>query len=546
MRLTIDEAYRTLGLESGASEAAVKTAYKKLALRTHPDKNPNDSEAHKKFLQVSEAYKRITDPSSFHDDDDDIDEEVAEEEMEAMFYMMFSEMFGKFGVSGEGGGISASMLDMVETMMMSGEFDDFDDDYGYDDSENDEDDDIRYEGMSDRHRMAAAAAMMGGGGPMFFLSKGDQHGEYFNDDVDDDDDEYDEEGEEDEEDEEDELGDFSEEDMAALMMHELLNGASAGGGAITLEDLMDSMARGTRKSPAFASSGANGKKAAIKMSKKNDHEDDDEDCWETEDEDENEDENGSDDDDEDGEHNEKGDGNGKRNDVKIGDGSGAAVPVALQDREISSESRPKETSKDRQRKAPPLGKKKADSDEIEDQLMIEFMNSMSMGFAKGTENSSKEQFSRPTKGAYDPKPATKMTGKKGTTNAENGKSDNNSGALKASGVDVRVGVAPQSHPSEAELPSVKNSQREVTQENIEAKKNGKASKAEEVAHGDKAGRPTGISSSAEVLLNVGSRVRILEKHAGTVAYYGDVHYAKGPFVGVVLDDSGVGKNNGKL
>ena len=114
MHITLNEAYEVLGIKVGASDAEVKKAYKMRALRTHPDKNPNDPEASKKFLMVSEAYKRITDPSSFHDDEDD--QMPTEEEMEEMFNAMFSEMVGGNGM----GGVSPQMFAAMEEMMMNG------------------------------------------------------------------------------------------------------------------------------------------------------------------------------------------------------------------------------------------------------------------------------------------------------------------------------------------------------------------------------------------------------------------------------------------
>ena len=44
-------------MEHGASEETIKKAYKKLALKFHPDKNQGDAEATKKFLEIGTAYE---------------------------------------------------------------------------------------------------------------------------------------------------------------------------------------------------------------------------------------------------------------------------------------------------------------------------------------------------------------------------------------------------------------------------------------------------------------------------------------------------------
>lgn len=54
--------YKILGIEKNASEDEIKKAYRKLARKHHPDLNPNDKEAHKKFQQINEANEVLSDP----------------------------------------------------------------------------------------------------------------------------------------------------------------------------------------------------------------------------------------------------------------------------------------------------------------------------------------------------------------------------------------------------------------------------------------------------------------------------------------------------
>ncbi|KAH7106021.1 DnaJ-domain-containing protein [Auriculariales sp. MPI-PUGE-AT-0066] len=59
VHIGVNEAYQRLGLSQDSSLEQVKSAYKKLAIVTHPDKNPNDASATQKFQQLSEAYNAL-------------------------------------------------------------------------------------------------------------------------------------------------------------------------------------------------------------------------------------------------------------------------------------------------------------------------------------------------------------------------------------------------------------------------------------------------------------------------------------------------------
>lgn len=56
------EYYSVLGIEEDASESEIKRAFKKQALKYHPDRNPDNKEAEEKFKELNEAYQVLSDP----------------------------------------------------------------------------------------------------------------------------------------------------------------------------------------------------------------------------------------------------------------------------------------------------------------------------------------------------------------------------------------------------------------------------------------------------------------------------------------------------
>jgi molecular chaperone DnaJ len=74
--------YEVLGVEKGASDQTIKSAYRKLALKFHPDRNPGDAKAEEAFKEAAEAYAVL-----------------ADQQKRGMY-----DRFGHAGVSGAGGG----------------------------------------------------------------------------------------------------------------------------------------------------------------------------------------------------------------------------------------------------------------------------------------------------------------------------------------------------------------------------------------------------------------------------------------------------------
>ncbi len=61
----MDDPYKVLGVAPDASDEEIKKAYRHLAKKYHPDKNPGDQEAARKMQEVNDAYDRIKNPEKF-------------------------------------------------------------------------------------------------------------------------------------------------------------------------------------------------------------------------------------------------------------------------------------------------------------------------------------------------------------------------------------------------------------------------------------------------------------------------------------------------
>src|SRR3712207_9517374 len=95
--------YEVLGVGRGSSPEEIKKAYRKLAREYHPDRNPDDTAAEKRFKEIQQAYDTLSDPERRKQYD-------------------AGGMFGGVGGGrrGEAGGVTADLGDLFSTTFLGG------------------------------------------------------------------------------------------------------------------------------------------------------------------------------------------------------------------------------------------------------------------------------------------------------------------------------------------------------------------------------------------------------------------------------------------
>lgn len=101
-----DDYYKALGVEKNADLETIKKAYRKLALKYHPDRNPGNRDAEERFKKISEAYAVLSDPEKRKQYEnfgsDQFSQRYSQEDIFRNFDL--NEILRSFGVGAMGGG----------------------------------------------------------------------------------------------------------------------------------------------------------------------------------------------------------------------------------------------------------------------------------------------------------------------------------------------------------------------------------------------------------------------------------------------------------
>jgi len=102
----VEDYYKILGVEKNSTEDDIKKAYRKLAMKFHPDRNPNNKQAEEKFKKISEAYAVLSDKEKRKQYDsfgsDAFRQRYTQEDIFRNFDL--NDILKEFGFGGFGGG----------------------------------------------------------------------------------------------------------------------------------------------------------------------------------------------------------------------------------------------------------------------------------------------------------------------------------------------------------------------------------------------------------------------------------------------------------